>query len=84
MISVAIIGSVCSETVMRDMTLPRRIIICIYRCRYRALSSKFRCMDVENSNEKEEEEHSTCTEALDQSEDFGPLRRASSLTPLLY
>lgn len=56
-ISVAIIGSVCSEKVMRDMTryLPRRIIICIYRGRYRALSSEFRRMDMENSNKKEEE-----------------------------
>lgn len=87
-ISVAITGSVCREKVMRDMTryLPRPIIICIYRsCVYDAghCLPEFRRMDAENSSEKEEEEHSTCTEALGQSEDFWPLRRASSLTPFV-
>ena len=61
-ISVAIVGSVCSEKVMWDMTqyLPHRLIIWIYRRRCRVftmppLSSDFRRTEAESSGEEKEE-----------------------------
>lgn len=61
-ISVAIIGSVCSEKVMWDTTrdLLRRLIIGIYRCRcvftMPPLCCEFRGIHTENSGEKKKEE----------------------------
>lgn len=54
-ISVAIIGSVCSEKVVWDMTqyLPRRLIIWMYRCRCGVFMMP--PLDIENSGEKKKE-----------------------------